>query len=138
MFKQGILSVSRETTDRAVIITATGEVDILSVDRLRSEVVEGLREPVGHPVIVDLTKVTFLGSCGLGALVEAAGEALRHDESLRVVVGHRRQVIRPLQITGLDQVLALYETVQDALVGKTRSPGPETLKLQPPLDDLGA
>jgi anti-anti-sigma regulatory factor len=31
------------------------------------------------------------------------------------VVGHQRHVVRPLQITGLDQVFALYETLRAAL-----------------------
>jgi anti-sigma B factor antagonist len=31
------------------------------------------------------------------------------------VVDHARPVIRPIQITGLDEVLALFNSVEDAL-----------------------
>jgi anti-sigma B factor antagonist len=123
MFKQDLLSVSRQTNSDFVIVTAAGEVDMLTVGRLRSAVAEGLREPVGRRLIVDLTRVTFLGANGLIALVEAATEARRHHEPLRIVVDHQRQVVRPLQITGLDRVLALYDTVEDAIRGKPRSTG---------------
>lgn len=110
-----ILTVSSETTDSAVILTAIGEIDILTVDRLRSAVSEALRAPVGHPVVVDLTRVSYIGSCGTKRLVEAAAEAKRQEEPLRIVVGHQGHVVRPLQITGLDQVFALYETLRAAL-----------------------
>ena len=36
-------------------------------------------------------------------------------EPLRIVVDHTRPVIRPIQVTGLDDVLALFDTVEDAL-----------------------
>jgi anti-sigma B factor antagonist len=71
-------------------------------------------------VVVDLTNVTYLGSHGLTALVTAAVEAQHQDEPLRIVVDHQRQVIQPLQLTGLDKVLALYESVEDAISGRTR------------------
>ena len=72
---QNILNVTHEVTDRAVITIPTGEVGMLSADLPRSEVVERLREPVGHPVIVDLSNVTYWGSYGVAALVEAPGAA---------------------------------------------------------------
>jgi anti-sigma B factor antagonist len=116
----GVLTVSRQTTDQAVIVTAAGDVDMLTVDRLRSAMGEGLLEPVSHPVIVDLSKVTFLSSRGLDALVQAAAEARRQNEPLRIVVDDQHCVIRPLEITGLDRVLALYRSVEDAISGRTR------------------
>jgi len=123
---QDFLTVSREVTDRAVIITVTSEVDMLSVDRLQSEIVEGPREPVGPPVIVDLTRVTFLGSNGLNVLVEADREAQHHDEPLRIVVGHQHPVMPPLQVSGLDRMLELYVAVQDAIAAETRLPPTST------------
>jgi anti-sigma B factor antagonist len=110
-----LLTVSTDITDRAVIVRVVGEVDEMTVERLRSAVLQGLREPVGHPVIVDMTGVTFFGSRGMRVLVEATTESDRQDEPLRIVVGHQRPVLRPLQIAGLDLVLALYETVDSAL-----------------------
>jgi anti-anti-sigma factor len=92
-----------------------GEVDVMTVERLRSAVLQGLREPVGHLVIVDMTGVTFFGSCGMSVLAEAMTESNRQDEPLRIMVGHQRAVLRPLHIAGLDLVFALYETVDVAL-----------------------
>ncbi|GAA2884177.1 hypothetical protein GCM10010472_47830 [Pseudonocardia halophobica] len=65
-------------------------------------------------MILDLSEVDFLGSAGIGALVDAA-KAQRDNVLLRVVVDQNRPVIRPMQLTGLDTVLALYRSREDAL-----------------------
>lgn len=104
----------------AIVVTVAGEIDIHTVDRLRSAVAEGLGRVAdgqdgGPPLVIDLTDVTFLGSRGLTALVEASKAAERRREPLRVVVDHTRPVIRPIELSGLDDVLALYRTVEEAL-----------------------
>ena len=68
-------------------------------------------------MVVDLTQVTFLGSRGLSALVDAHREA-RAGTPLRVVVDHTRPVILPLQLSGLDQVLTLFHYVNEAVQGE--------------------
>jgi anti-sigma B factor antagonist len=107
------VAVRREGT--AIVVVVDGDVDPLTVARLRAAVDEALGDAAGRPVIVDLTAVTYLGSHGLAALVEAASTAQGRREPLRLVVDETRAVIRPMQLTGLDEVLALYYTVQEAL-----------------------
>jgi len=110
-----LLHVKARHEPTAIVVCVDGEVDVLTVRRLRAAVDEALREAAGRPVVVDLTAVTFLGSHGLAALVEAASQAERRNEPLRLVVDDTRAVTRPLQITGLDEVLALYYSVEEAL-----------------------
>jgi anti-sigma B factor antagonist len=86
------------------------------VDRFRAAVTAGfdqLRD--GEILVIDLTEVTFLSSQGLQALVDATVAAQRRREPLRIVVDHTRPVIRPIELTGLDDVLSLFDTVDDAL-----------------------
>jgi anti-sigma B factor antagonist len=91
------------------------------VSRLQTAVAQALDDTGAAQVIIDLTAVDFLGSAGLRALLDAqAGCAARKGQPLRVVVDHNRPVIRPLQLTGLDQQLCLYHDVDDAL---SASPG---------------
>lgn len=101
---------------QALVVTVAGEVDVLTAARLRAAIVAGfgkLRE--GEILVVDLTDVTFLGSAGLQALVEVTQVARQRREPLRVVVDNTRPVIRPIELTGLDDLLALFDTVDDAL-----------------------
>lgn len=113
--------MSLRATDRddAIILQVEGEVDGLTAPRVRTAITDAFDRLDGNPLIVDLTGVRFLGSAGLRMLFDSAAEAVeqRGKRPLRIVVDHTRPVIRPIEIVGLDNMLALYETVSDALVG---------------------
>ena len=100
----------------ALILTVIGEIDVLTAPRLRAAVSECLDRADGV-VVVDLVQVSFLSSHGLAALASAAKESAssRYKAPMRLVVDENRPVVRPLQITGLDHLLALYDSIGDAL-----------------------
>lgn len=115
--REQLLTVRRDEYPGALVLTVSGEVDGLTVTRLRHTVAEAFADLDGRVLVLDLVKVAFLGSPGLRMLFDSAAEAVHHRglESLRVVVDNSRPVIRPIQIVGLDSVLALYEDVAAAL-----------------------
>jgi anti-sigma B factor antagonist len=84
-------------------LTATGEVDSSSAPALRARVDEVLDKGVTD-LTVDLTGVSFLDSAGLCVLAAAHRRAVRTDVHLRVLASSRA-VIRPMQITGLFDLL---------------------------------
>jgi len=100
----------------SLVLRVAGEIDEVIIDRFRAAVGTGLDQlPAGGIFVIDLTGVTFLGSPGLQALVNATRAASRRGEPLRIVVDANRSVIRPIRLTGLDDVLALFPTVEEAL-----------------------
>ncbi|MGH3549565.1 MAG: STAS domain-containing protein [Pseudonocardiaceae bacterium] len=100
----------------ALVVTVAGEVDVLTVGRLRAAVAAGFDElPDGATLVIDLTAVTFLGSAGLRALVDTTRAGRRRCEPLHIVVDHARPVIRPIELAGLDDLLALFHTVDQAV-----------------------
>ncbi len=112
------IDTARVVHDRAkaLVVTVAGEIDLLTVKRLCFAVSAGFDQLGDDEIlIVDLTGVTFLGSPGLQALVDVTNAARRRREPLRIVVDQNRPVIRPIQITGLDSVLALFDTVEHAM-----------------------
>jgi anti-sigma B factor antagonist len=105
-----------DATGEALVLIVAGEIDLFTVDRLRAAVAAGFAElREGEKLVLDLTKVTFLASQGLQALVDVTQAAQQSRHPLPIVVDHTRPVIRPIQITGLDEVLALFNSVEDAL-----------------------
>jgi anti-sigma B factor antagonist len=101
---------------KALVVTVTGEIDLLTAERLRSAVAAGFNQLHADEIlIVDLTGVTFLGSPGLQVLVDATHTGQRRRERLRVVVDENRPVIKPIHFAGLDDVLALFGTVKQAM-----------------------
>jgi anti-sigma B factor antagonist len=119
----GLLSVTSRRQGDAVIVAAAGEIDLATAPRLGAAVRDSLAVPGPGPVVVDLTDVTFLASAGLGVLVDAHASAAVRREPLRVVVDHNRPELRPIQLVGLDEVLAQYNAVTDALRDQPRQPG---------------
>lgn len=113
-FEPAQLTLSRSSVGNAVVIRVSGEIDLNTVERFQQSLET---EPVSSALVVDLSAVTFFGSAGLGALVKATACAGRHRRLLRLVVDNNRAVLRPLQVTGLDQLLILYYTVEDAVRG---------------------
>jgi anti-sigma B factor antagonist len=105
------ITVRRE---RGVVIAAvTGDIDISTVTRLRERLFE--LADSGGTLIVDLNRVTFIDSAGLGALVGAARRAAAHGGSLHAVCA-RPQTRKLLWRTGVDRRIPLAATVDGALM----------------------
>jgi anti-sigma B factor antagonist len=95
-----------------VLLHATGEIDMVTAPFL----LEQLRGwfATAPRVLLDLSAVTFLGSVGLSALLEAHRDALAGDVVLQLTCGDARQVRRVLQITGTMEHLDVMDPVPPA------------------------
>ncbi len=89
-----------------------GEVDVYTAPRLRERLVE-LVEAGARSVVVDLSRVEFLDSTGLGVLVGALKRLRAAGGSLALVCGQER-LLKIFRITALDRVFSLYDTVEAA------------------------
>lgn len=98
-----LVSVDVSGSGSAFRVTASGEVDSTSAPLLRQEL-EALLDGDVRELVVDLGRVTFLDSAGLCVLASAYRRAVRQDVTMRVLASSRA-VIRPLQITGLWDLL---------------------------------
>ena len=92
-------------------VTASGEIDSSSAPVLRQHL-ESLLGQQPSEITIDLGGVTFLDSAGLCVLAAAHRRASGNDVRLRVLASSRA-VVRPLQITGLWNLLNV-EQVESA------------------------
>ncbi len=115
--REQLLTIRSDDRDDALILFLDGEIDGLTAPRLRAAIGDAFGRLNGRMLVLDLTEVRFLGSAGLRTLLDSAAEAGTHrgHQPLRVVVDENRPVVRPIEIVGLDNVLALYHSVSDAL-----------------------
>ena len=95
-----------------VIVEVAGDIDISTVSGLR----EALFKLVGtdRTLIVDLNRVTFIDSAGLGVLVSAYRRATERGGSLHAVCS-RPHIRRLLWLTGVDRRIPLAATIDGAL-----------------------
>ncbi|OLZ50780.1 hypothetical protein BS329_19190 [Amycolatopsis coloradensis] len=107
-----------------VVLAVTGEVDTEAAPKLRAALITAI-DGTADACVLDLTRVDFLDSAGLATLITTDRYAETHGKSLRIAVDSNSTVIRPIEVTGLDVVLRLYHTVDEALEASNRPPRAE-------------
>ena len=112
-----LMTISRADRDGFAVLAVQGEVDLSTGGRLAEVANDALHAVEGQPVILDLTEVEFLSSSGLGVLVALDDEARSLGTHLRLVVNNTRPVLHPIRTMGLDDVLSLFGTVDEAVAG---------------------
>ncbi|MFD4442972.1 STAS domain-containing protein [Nocardia sp. NPDC058519] len=113
MTAEGISTTAQvrvETLPAASVVTVEGEVDMATAPLVQSGVDEAL-DTGARVLIVDLSQVKFFGSAGLSVLLTAAEKL--PESGLRVVAS--AAVRRPIEITGLDKLLTIFDTVEQAM-----------------------
>lgn len=95
------------------ILRAVGEIDMATAPRLRQHV---QTVTAGRPdgLILDLDRVDFIDSTGLGVLVGAA-KRMRVNGGLMRIVCSQAHLIDLFELTRLNEVFDLYETLEEAL-----------------------
>lgn len=116
-----MVTIKPVRTGSVSVVTVSGEIDLVSGPRLRAVLDEVLDDPDPAAgaltgIVLDLTDVSFIGSAGLGVLVDAHERAGQQGAALKVVIaGPASQVARSLQAAGIDEHLDVHLSVQSAL-----------------------
>jgi anti-sigma B factor antagonist len=102
------------------VVSVGGEIDLSTAPAFEAVIAEALEEdpPV---LVIDLSEVTFIASVGLRVLA-ATQEKVGKSIQLAVVADHAA-ASRPMQLTGLDNVISLYPTVDEALTALGQAAG---------------
>jgi anti-sigma B factor antagonist len=98
--------------DGCAVLSVSGEVDLATAPQLRERLV-GLVADGHRRIVVDMSGTEFLDSTGLGALVAGLKRLRAHDGEMRIVCTTPR-VQKVFEITHVDRVLPLFESVDDA------------------------
>lgn len=113
------LRVDRVEHDSALVYRVAGEVDTLTAPHLDLALTDPPATAVRRVsrVVLDLTEVPFLSSAGLSILVEHH-TACQRDGIAFAVVAPAHAVRRAMEITALDRVIPLYDSVPAALLAE--------------------
>jgi anti-sigma B factor antagonist len=107
------LSVSSSEQGSVTVVHVEGEIDVYTAPLLR-EVLDKQVAAGRTNLVVDLEKVTFMDSTGLGVLVGRLKLVRGQNGALRIVSAQER-ILKVFKITGLDKVFHIYPTVDEAL-----------------------
>jgi anti-sigma B factor antagonist len=102
----------RRQGDHAVLEVA-GEIDVYTAPKLREKLIELVNEG-SYRLVVDLERVDFLDSTGLGVLVGGLKRVRNHEGSLKLVCTQDK-ILKIFRITGLTKVFPIHDSVDDAV-----------------------
>jgi len=106
--------------DDVYVVRVAGEVDMSHEQELRSELRAAV-EADTNGIVIDLTACEFIDSSAIRALLLSREEKNRNPgrESLAVAASSD-QILRILEVMGLDKVLAVEPTVDQAAAALSR------------------
>ncbi|MGZ4427814.1 MAG: STAS domain-containing protein [Nocardioidaceae bacterium] len=100
-----LLQVHTQIDGPRAVVRASGEIDMSTADSLKSEVHAALGRDCTD-VTVDLRRVSFIDSVGLGVLVNCHKQLQQSGGAFRIVATNAN-VLRMFEITGLDNVFTI-------------------------------
>ncbi|MEO9171242.1 MAG: STAS domain-containing protein [Candidatus Baltobacteraceae bacterium] len=112
------IDIKTENHGESLVFRLRGSLDLATSPLVRAALLEAAGEGK-HQIVIDLTKLEFLDSTGLGALIGAHRRALEFGGDVRLAVGDG-QIARLLNITGLIRVFPVFRTLEDALGNNAR------------------
>lgn len=114
----GLTVTTTRPDDRTVVIATRGEIDLLTVSDIKRVIADELADEAVKNLVVDLTDTVFIDSTGLGLLL-GTQRRLRESGGQLAVVNDNDAVAMTFAITGLDQVLDIYSTREQALAPRS-------------------
>ena len=104
------------TEKRFEVVDVEGEIDVYTAPRLRELLIDLVNN--GHyQLVVNMEKVEFLDSTGLGVLVGGLKRVRAHDGSLDLVCTQER-ILKIFRITGLTKVFGIHDSVDEAIAAR--------------------
>ena len=108
------------------VLSISGRLDLVSSSALKDTIRQRLADRRKH-FILDMEKINFINSSGLGALISALRD-IRLTGG-RLVLAHMAPYITEIfAITGLTKVFDCYSSTADALESFSNLPREKTLK----------
>jgi anti-sigma B factor antagonist len=114
-----LVSLSDEAVDADTqLLRARGELDLYAAPELKRRLASAL-DAGKTRIVVDLTDASFMDSTALGVLLGAL-KRLRVRDGALAVASEQPTILRILEVTGMNQVLDLHKTADDALAAVER------------------
>lgn len=107
-----MLAVNCESWGRGVVVRLGGRADFAAVDHLRESLQAAARQHP-HAAIIDASGLEFIGSAGIGVLVEFRKALMRLGGRV-VMAGANEYIAGCFKLSRLDQAFEQFESVDAA------------------------
>jgi anti-sigma B factor antagonist len=94
-------------------IVITGRLDLPGTDSV-AEQLEALTAAPKKSVVVDLSRLQYLASIGIRALITSAKAVQQRGGKMALVVHGGSTVLMSLEATGVNELIPVFKTIADA------------------------
>jgi anti-anti-sigma factor len=114
------ITTSVEHRGGVALVGIGGEIDLSTAPAFEAVIAEALEEDP-PALVIELSEVIFMASVGLRVLAATQENV---GKSIQIaVVADGMATSRPIQLTGLDKLISLYPTLDEALTALDRATG---------------
>ncbi len=106
------MDVELKQVRNTLIVKIAGEFDLIIADRLRNQIDDKLKGGSIKNLIINLEKVTFIDSSGLGMII-GRYKKISADNGKMYIVGAKPNVEKILFFSGINKLVPMYRTEQE-------------------------
>ncbi len=107
------MELSVREIDSIPVIDVFGEVDLYNAKSIKDAIDEKVKEQK-YEIVVNLEKVPFMDSSGIGTLVTGMYKLKKYHGNLKVS-GVNGSVAKVFKLTGMESHLEIFPTVEEAV-----------------------
>ncbi|WP_073093228.1 STAS domain-containing protein [Thermosyntropha lipolytica] len=108
------MDVEIKMVRNTLVIRVNGELDMVMAEKLKKEMEARLDEGEVKNLIVNLEKVTFIDSSGLGVIIAGYKKVMAANGRM-YIVGAKPNVKRILILSGVSKLIPIYDTEQEVI-----------------------
>ncbi len=114
---EATLKITSKIRRNIPVLTLEGEIDVYTYPDLNHTLLDLIKEEK-YTIVIDMEKVKYIDSTGLGVLANSANKTT-HKNGLLKVVCTNPQLIKIFSVSGLtNKNLRIYKTIDAALKDK--------------------
>ena len=107
------MDINKRTRDEIVILDITGEIDLYNAPEIK-DIINKLIEEQKYNVIINLEKVSYIDSSGIGALISSLSNLKKYQGGLKIINVYA-SVRKVFELTKLTSFFEIYDSEDDAL-----------------------
>lgn len=108
------MDIEMKLVRNTLIVKLKGELDMLVTDKLRQELDKKLENSSVDNLIINLEKVTFIDSSGLGVII-GRYKKVSSQKGRMYIVGANPAVEKILVFCGINKLVPIYSSEQDII-----------------------
>ena len=107
------MDITRRESGNIVLLDINGEIDLYNAPEIK-DIISGLIEEQKYSIIINLDKVSYIDSSGIGALISSLSNLKKYQGGLKIinVAGSVKKVF---ELTKLTSFFEIFDNEADAV-----------------------